>query len=180
MSRLDSERLFLRPPEERDAKVLALLANDYDIVKNTSRMPWPYAESDARAYIARSAEERALGTEFTFVIAEKGVDAPIGSIGLRLNNGTFEFGYWLGKDFWGQGYATEAAHRLLAFAFDALRADSVWAGYFFDNPASGRVLQKLGCRAAGSVRRYSVARGQSVLCHGTTLTRADFRRKKAA
>ena len=160
--------------------MLAMLANDYDIVKNTSRMPWPYTAGDARAFVAHAREERALGTEFIYVIVERGQDAPMGSIGLRLNDGTFEFGYWIGKAFWGQGYATEAAESLLYFAFDDLKAESVWAGWFFDNPASGRVLQKLGCRAAGSVKRYSIARGQSVLCHGTTLTRADFQRKKAA
>src|ERR1043166_6973072 len=130
MSRLESERLFLRPPEERDIKTLALLAGDYDIVRNASRMPWPYTESDARAFVAHAREERALGTEFIFAIVERGQEAPqeavMGSIGLRLNNGTFEFGYWLGKAFWGQGYATEAAGRLVRFAFDELRAESVW------------------------------------------------------
>ncbi len=180
MSRLESLRLFLRPPEERDARVLAKLANDYEIVKNTGRMPFPYAESDARAFIARSVEERALGTEFTFAIVEQGQQSPIGSCGLRLRDGVFELGYWVARDFWDQGYATEAAGRVLRFAFEDLQAESVWAGYFFDNPASGRVLQKLGFRAAGAVRRYSEARGQSVLCHGTTLTRADFQRKRAA
>ena len=180
MSRLESERLLLRPPEERDAKPLAMNANDYDIVRNTGRMPWPYVESDARAFIAHAREEKALGTEFIFVIVEKGQLSPMGGIGLRLKDGAFELGYWLGKDFWGQGYATEAAARVLRFAFEELQAESVWAGWFFDNPASGRVLQKLGFRPAGSVRRYSIARGQSVLCHGTTLTRADFQRKKAA
>ncbi len=180
MSILESGRLFLRPPEDGDSKVLAFLANDYDIVKNTSRMPWPYAESDARAFIAHAHEGRALGSEFNYAIVERGQTLPMGGVGLHLKDGTFEFGYWLGKAFWGQGYATEAAHRLVCFAFDELQAESVWAGWFFDNPASGRVLRKLGCRPAGSVKRYSIARGQSVLCHGTTLTRADFQRKKAA
>ncbi len=104
----------------------------------------------------------------------------MGCVGLHLKNGSFELGYWLGKAFWGLGYAPEAAGRLLRFAFDELGVASVWAGYFFDNPASGRVLQKLGFCPSGSVMRYSAARGQSVLCRGTTLTSSEFRRKKAA
>ncbi len=160
--------------------MLALLANDYDIVKNTSRMPWPYVEGDAKAFVAMAREERALGTAYIYAIVERGQDIPMGGVGLHLKDGSFELGYWLGKAFWGLGYAPEAARRMLRFGFDELGAESVWAGYFFDNPASGRVLQKLGFRPSGSVMRYSIARGQSVLCRGTTLTSADFRRKRAA
>ena len=92
----------------------------------------------------------------------------------------YEFGYWLGKPFWGQGYATEAARRLAQFAFEELGLESLHAGWFHDNPASGHVLAKLGARHNGSQMRDCRARGMQVLCHDMLLTRADFLRKQAA
>ena len=92
----------------------------------------------------------------------------------------FEFGYWLGKPFWGQGYATEAAQRLTRYAFEGLGRETIHAGWFYDNPASGHVLAKLGARHNGSKMRVCAARGQAVLCHDMLLTRADFLRQEAA
>ena len=85
-----------------------------------------------------------------------------------------------GQPFWRLGYATEAAKRVVSFAFRELKATSVRAGWFEDNPASGRVLQKLGCRPDGAVPRGSLARGQEVTCHLMALTREEFGRKRAA
>ncbi len=78
------------------------------------------------------------------------------------------------------GYATEAAHRLVTYAFEALGLEAVHAGWFYDNPASGHVLAKLGARHNGSQMRDCRARGMAVLCHDMLLTRADFLRKQAA
>ena len=119
------------------------------------------------------------GTEFNFAILRKESPACIGICGVHpLRN--WEFGYWLGKPFWGRGYATEAAHRLVTYAFEALDLETVHAGWFFDNPASGHVLAKLGARHNGSAMRDCRARGMAVLCHDMLLTRADFLRKQAA
>jgi RimJ/RimL family protein N-acetyltransferase len=107
----------------------------------------------------------------------------LGMTGLYVRDGSefgYEFGYWLGKPFWGLGYATEAAHRLVSHAFVALDQGTVHAGWFYDNPASGRVLAKLGARHNGSAMRDCRARGRAVLCHDMLLTRADFLRKQAA
>jgi len=76
--------------------------------------------------------------------------------GSHLDDGTFEFGYWLGKPYWKQGYATEAARRLVAFAFDDMKADYVWAGWFHDNPRSGNVLAKLGVKSTAELVRYAL------------------------
>ena len=78
------------------------------------------------------------------------------------------------------GYATEAAGRLIGFAFETLDQGRVEAGWFHDNPASGHVLAKLGARHNGSKMRDCAARGRAVLCHEMLLTRADFLRKQAA
>ena len=136
----------------------------------TSRVPHPYNEGDAEAFIAMVDEHR-------FVIQRKSDGLFMGMAGLH---GSDEFGYWLGKPFWGFGYATEAAYRLVTYAFEALGCETVHAGWFYDNPASGHVLAKLGARHNGSNMRDCRARGMEVLCHDMLLTRAEFLRKQAA
>lgn len=83
-------------------------------------------------------------------------------------------GYWIGKPYWGHGYASEAAHRVIRFAFDELDAKLLTAGWFFDNPASGRILEKLGFKPSGSEEMECLSRGEPVFCHKVELNRADF------
>jgi 8-oxo-dGTP diphosphatase len=146
--------------------------SDYDVARMTARVPHPYGESDAEAFVAAGSANR-------FVIQHKRGDVFLGMVGLHIDEGC-EFGYWLGKPFWGQGYATEAASRLAEYAFEVLGLENLHAGWFHDNPASGHVLAKLGARHNGSQMRDCRARGMQILCHEMLLTRADFLRKQAA
>ncbi|MEI9930882.1 MAG: GNAT family N-acetyltransferase [Rhizomicrobium sp.] len=145
--RLESERLLLREPEALDVPAIAALMNDWDVVKNLASAPFPYLEEHASAFIGRQDDGRAKGTDFVFAITRKNDGTLMGKCGLHLKDDGFELGYWIGKPYWKQGYATEAAAEVLAFGFRNLRADAIWAGWFHDNPASGRVLEKLGFRA---------------------------------
>ncbi len=178
--RLDSERLLLRPPQEADSPAIVSLIAEWDIVKNLSRAPYPYREEDAREAFARHQEGRARGTDFTFTLVRKSDGALIGKCGLHLQQSGFEMGYWLGRPYWKQGYATEAAARVLAFGFGELKADRIRAGWFHDNPASGRVLKKLGFVPDGADQHDCLARGHSVYCNLMTLSREDFARRCAA
>ena len=179
--RLETKRLLLRVPAPFDVPEIVALIGEFDVAKNLSRVPHPYSEADARGWIEKMAEARFNGTEYAFAITRKDDGAYLGSVGLHKRDGeTFEFGYWLGKPFWKQGYATEAASRLIAFAFLELGLESVIAGYFHDNPASGHVLEKLGCLPDGSDQRDCLARGHAVYCHKVVLTRDNFWKKKAA
>jgi RimJ/RimL family protein N-acetyltransferase len=180
MPRLETDRLLLRPPEFRDVPAIATWAGDWDVAKNLACMPHPYREEDAREFVARAVEKLATGEGYCFAIERKRDGVFMGACGLHLKDGQFELGYWLGKPFWRMGYATEAAKRVVSFAFRDLKATSLWAGWFEDNPASGRVLQKLGCRPDGEAPRGSLARGSEVACRLMTLTREDFGRKRAA
>jgi RimJ/RimL family protein N-acetyltransferase len=146
--------------------------SDYDVARMTSRVPHPYGESDAEAFIASGEANR-------FVIERKGDGLFMGMAGIHADDG-YEFGYWLGRPFWGFGYATEAAQRLVSYAFTVLDVNQLHAGWFYDNPASGHVLAKLGARHNGSAMRDCRARGMALLCHDMLLTRADFLRKQAA
>ena len=169
---LESERLFLRPPRPSDIQSMTVWLSDFAVARMTARVPHPYGESNAEAFVA-------AGSRHRFVIEHKQGGIFLGMAGLHPDDDC-EFGYWLGKPFWGQGYATEAARRLAQYAFDELGLESLHAGWFYDNPASGHVLAKLGARHNGSTMRDCRARGLKRLCHDMLLTRADFLRKQAA
>jgi len=177
---LESKRLLLRPPSLGDAADLALLMGDWDVVKNLSRAPFPYLPDHAVEFVRRQDEGRAKATDFAFALTRKDNGALIGVCGVHLREEGFELGYWLGRPYCKKGYATEAAAEVLSFAFRNLRAESVEAGWFHDNPASGHVLEKLGFDAAGTAPRPCAARGEAVLCNLVTMSRAAFGQRSAA
>ena len=178
MSFLESERLILRPPRHADIQAMAVWLGDFAVSRNLAQVPHPYSEADAEDFVAKRG--RPGDGHYCFTITRKQDGVFLGGIGLHLEPAGYEFGYWLGKPFWGLGYASEAARGLVQFAFDRLDAPSVWAGWFHDNPASGHVLAKLGARHNGSKMRDCAARGMKVLCHEMLLTPESFLMKKAA
>lgn len=160
---LRSARLDLRPPRMTDARRLATLANDIDVVRMTGSMPYPYALADAEAFI-RHAEVADPAQETLFVIELPG-EGPVGVIGLDPDGMlSVEVGYWLGRPYWGRGYATEALAAALAWARDHWGRRCVTARHFADNPASGAVLIKAGFLYTGRVGPWPCrARGEEVL-----------------
>ena len=162
---LTSARLRLRPPAQADAVRMSELAGDYDIARMTLRMPYPYALEDASSFIARCAEEDPV-EEATFAVEAAG-EGLIGVLGFfvdadrRPSLGT-ELGYWIGRPFWGRGYATEAVAAALGWCDAEWRKRVVVAGHFADNAPSGRVLEKCGFLYTGVVaERFSRARGEA-------------------
>jgi RimJ/RimL family protein N-acetyltransferase len=179
--RLETERLLLRAPHAADIPAMLPLIGDWEVAKNLGRVPHPYSEDDANEFMTRNAQARAMGQDYSFAVTRKSDGAFMGICGLHLRPpGHFEFGYWLGKPFWNQGYATEAARRLASHAFCDLKIERLMAGWYHDNPASGHVLAKIGCEPAGSELRDCLARGHAVYCHVVSLSAADFARRKKA
>ena len=145
-----TERLFLRPPQERDVEALLVQINDPDIARMTTGIPHPYTLDHARAFITL-AEHADPDRDLPLIIEhrQKGV---AGVVGLHRREAPFaELGYWLGRDFWGQGLATEAGLALVQWAEEAKGRRALISGHFADNPASGRVLEKLGFLYTGEV-----------------------------
>jgi len=124
-------------------------------------VPWPYSMRDAEAYLA-SPRDPILPS---LLIFERGSGAPqlAGACGLgRRASGSVEIGYWIGRPFWGRGYATEACRALIDIA-RTLGLPNLEGSHFLDNPASARVLEKLGFEPLGIVApRLSCARGREV------------------
>ena len=177
---LETERLLLRPVSRDDLSLIAALMADYDVAKNLSTAPHPYTLADAEAFYGRHSESRARGEAQVFAVTRKSDGAFIGKNGLHAKDGVVEMGYWLGKPYWNQGFGTEAARRVLAFGFEELKLERIVAGWFEDNPASGRILSKLGFAATETIERNCLARGHAVRCNMTVLTREAFQLKRAA
>ncbi|MFL6737729.1 MAG: GNAT family N-acetyltransferase [Sphingomicrobium sp.] len=153
-----TERLLLRPGWAEDAPALARAIADETVVRNLATAPWPFALEDAEAFLA-APRDPAMPS---FLITERTAGDPviIGACGLgRRPSGAVELGYWIGRAHWGRGFATEAGRALIEIA-RTLKLPRLEASHFIDNPASGRVLEKLGFLPTGlSAARYSCARG---------------------
>lgn len=150
-----SERLLLRPPWPEDWQLVLGGIADEGVVRNLSSAPWPYEPQHARDFVRlpiTPAYPR-------FLIARADTAQLVGCIGIDPHEGEVELGYWIARPHWGQGYATEAGRAVLDVA-RMLGHQRVVASHFLDNPASGRVLRKLGFVPTGTVRnRHSCGRG---------------------
>jgi RimJ/RimL family protein N-acetyltransferase len=154
-------RLLLRPGFAEDAPALATAIADEAIVRNLATAPWPYRMRDAEAYLACPRDPILP----SLLIFERTGGAPqlVGSCGLgRRPSGSVELGYWIATPFWGRGFATEACIALVDIA-RTLGLASLEGSHFLDNPASARVLEKLGFEPLGIIApRLSCARGAEV------------------
>jgi RimJ/RimL family protein N-acetyltransferase len=152
-----TKRLMLRPGWPEDAPALARAIGHEGVVATLARAPWPYALGDAETFLAVPRGP----AHPNFLICEREGDTAevVGGIGIEHRaDGAHELGYWLTPAVWGRGYATEAGRAVIEIA-RTLRLRRLHAGHFTDNPASGRVLAKLGFRPTGRVvPRRSLAR----------------------
>src|SRR5437868_1065953 len=151
-------RLLLRPGFPEDAPALAAAIADESIVRNLASVPWPFSMRDAEAFLA-SPRDPVLPS---LLIFERSSAAPqlVGACGLgRRPSGAVEMGYWIARSYWGRGLATEACIALVDIA-RTLGLASLEGSHFVDNPASARVLDKLGFEPIGIIApRMSCARG---------------------
>lgn len=159
-----SDRLLYRAWRADDASEIARQLNDFDIAKMTGSVPHPYPPYAADGWISSLRGKRVRDEAYNFAIVERGSDALAGSIGIfkRGTSVDWELGYWIGREFWGKGYASEAAQAVMNWTTGELGAEVVHAGHFADNPASGRILEKVGFRRVSddTVPMYSLARGE--------------------
>jgi [ribosomal protein S5]-alanine N-acetyltransferase len=153
---LQTPRLILRPFHPGDAADVQRLAGNRAIADTTLAIPHPYLDGMAEAWIAMHEPEFAEGTGAAFAITECSNGNLVGAISLMRiqNNHMAELGYWIGEPFWKQGFCTEAAGAVLDYAFPAFRLIRIHARHLRRNPASGRVMQKLGMKPEGRLRRH--------------------------
>lgn len=164
-------RLTLRPFTPADAPRVALLAGEWDVARMCARIPYPYPVLLAEGWIDMQSASADQLEDFPFAITTA-QDGLIGSCGVTRHGHSedsppaqdvgdspfWEIGYWLGRPYWGRGYATEASAALMEWALRELGVQAFTAGHYLDNPNSGKVLRKLGFVATGEAELFSLAR----------------------
>ncbi len=153
---LRTARLLLRSLEREDIPAIVRLAGATEIAATTLNIPHPYAEEDARGFLAKANEDFRAGLSVTFGISISPERELRGAVALHIAeaHSCAELGYWIGMPFWGRGFATEAASAAVAFGFDTLRLHRIYAHHFSGNTASQRVLEKIGMRHEGRSREH--------------------------
>jgi len=153
---METERLVLRPLKPDDAAAFARLAGSREIAHTTITIPHPFSENQARQWIVARTGQSEAGKGIVFAIATMADAQLIGTVGLReidAEHSQAEIGFWIGAPSWGKGYATEAARRVIRYAFEECNLNRVYAHHMVRNPASGRVLEKLGMKREGLLRQ---------------------------
>jgi ribosomal-protein-alanine N-acetyltransferase len=158
-----TDRLILRPYALDDAPELAQKLNNPKIYHTTLALPYPYEEHHAVEWISTHQASLERGTDVNFAVTLKTDRTIIGTVSLMSINGQHrraEIGYWIGPDYWNQGYATEACQAVLDYGFLQLNLHRIQARHFEGNPASGRVIQKLGMQREGISRHAAFRAGK--------------------
>jgi hypothetical protein len=151
---LETERLLLRPPVLSDAEAIAAAINDQLIAATTLNIPHPYSKQDAVKWI-RSLKERGKTKSLNLSVFLKETGELIGGTGLMDINEKHhraELGYWCAVRYWGKGFTSEAAVRVMRYGFVELDLVRISAICMVTNPASARVLEKIGMRLEGTCR----------------------------
>lgn len=155
MPTIDTERLELRPFTLGDAPKVQRLAGDRDIASTTCNIPHPYEDGMAEEWIGTNRERFDRGELVNFAIVHRQEGSLLGAVGLTIDKRSerAELGYWIGKPYWNQGYCTEAAQAVLRYGFEVLGLNRIHATHFTRNPASGRVMQRIGMKHEGCLRQ---------------------------
>ena len=154
---LETERLLLRPFEMSDAADVQRLAGDKAIADKTLNIPHPYEDGMAEEWIATHQPGFDSGELANFAVVLSHASELIGALGVRIipQFDRAELGYWIGKPYWGNGYCTEAGHAILEYGFPELKLNRIHASHMTRNPASGKVMQKLGMIHEGRSRQHA-------------------------
>ena len=173
---LQTDRLILRSLTLEDAQDVQRLAGERDIASTLIRIPHPYEDGMAEEWIRSCYDtfESEAGVHFAITLQTEG--SFIGVMGLELNreHERAELGYWIGKPYWGNGYATEAAKAVVRHGFEAVKLNRIYAYYMKRNPASGRVLEKIGMRYEGCRRQHTKKWGNFEDSIGYGMLKADY------
>src|SRR5579884_68098 len=148
---LETPRLVLREWSQPDIPELVPLIGAREIAATTLRIPFPYEEKHATAFLASVAKEN----ELRMAIRRRSDGVLVGGIGLHpeMAHLRAELGYWIGVPFWGNGYASEAACEIVRHGFSSVKLNRIFATVFTGNTASERVLQKSGMKYEGRMRQ---------------------------
>jgi Acetyltransferases, including N-acetylases of ribosomal proteins len=132
------------------------LVSDKEVADTTLGIPHPYPAGSSAGFIQGRMEAAERGEGYSFAVIRSEDMCFLGVVGLhlQLRHHTAEMGYWIGRLYWGSGYCTEAAERILQFAFEELALNRVYAAAMTRNPGSYKVMEKLGMKHEGVLRSH--------------------------
>lgn len=174
---IQTKRLILRGFTFFDAKEVQKLAGAWEVSNACLYIPHPYEDGLAETWISCHQQWLKEEEQAIFAIASSNDGHLIGAAGLSdidQEHSRGELGYWIGKPYWGKGYATEAARAIADFGFRDLGLNRIIANHFTRNPASGRVLEKIGMKKEGLLRQHVYKSGvfEDLITYG--LLREDW------
>lgn len=172
---METPRLMLRPFTLADAPRVQQLAGAREVAAMTAVIPHPYPDGAAEAWIGLH-DKQAAENHYTWAVVLRASGELIGCVGIGEDkpHQRGELGYWIGRPYWGQGYCTEAARPVVAFAFARMGLNKVTSRHFATNPASGRVMQKLGMICEGTQRQHFCKWGELLDMVNYGLLRRDY------
>lgn len=160
--KLETASLILNCPEQDDTPKIAAILNDEIYSKNTINIPFPYTAENAEFWISLAKESFESNSQYIFAIRLKENPEIIGGIDLGIDK-TFnkaELGYWVAKEYWNKGIATEAGKEVIKFGFENLNLKRIFATHFDFNESSGRVMEKMGMKKEGVLRSHTFKNGE--------------------
>ncbi|MNJ91289.1 putative ribosomal N-acetyltransferase YdaF [compost metagenome] len=159
---LECDRLILRPFSLLDAKEVQRMAGNPKVVAMTANIPYPYLDGMAEEWISKHVDSFNKGLAVNLAMETKKDKALVGCISLMISpqHKRGEIGYWVGEEFWGHGFCTEAAQAIVDYSFNQISLQKITARHIAQNPASGKVMQKVGMTQEGYLRRDNYRNGQ--------------------
>lgn len=156
MQTLETERLILRPLTTEDSDRVEELAGNYEVAKTTLNIPHPYPKGSAETFILSVIEGEKKGTIFLRGMIDKNTKQLIGVVSIHINSNfdRGELGYWVGHEYWGKGYGTEAAKCLVDYGFNNLKLNKVYAIAYTSNPGSWRIMEKIGLKYEATLKQH--------------------------
>jgi ribosomal-protein-alanine N-acetyltransferase len=153
---LQTDRLILNSFTETDAINVAKLAGDKRVVEMTASLPYPYEVPLAVSWIKSHPEKLEQDLDYIFAIRLKSNSQLIGCINIGLNekHDRGYVGYWIGYDYWSNGFCTEALQAIIKFGFEEIKVNKIWAEHKTFNIGSERVMEKAGMRHEGIMRSH--------------------------
>lgn len=178
MITLETNRLTLRPFHKEDASEVQRMAGDVEIARTTLNVPHPYPDGAAEQFFEATHKAADEGRAFTFAVELKETGQLVGCIGLGIQaaHKRAEIAYWIGKEYWGHGYASEAARAVVRFGFTTCDLNRIYAFAMSHNPASTGVMKKVGMTYEGTFPQHAVKWGEFVDLVAYGMVKVDFER----
>lgn len=152
----ETNRLLLRSFELSDSKMVQQLAGNEEVARTTLAIPHPYPDGAAEHWIENVRQSSEKGDSYAFAMIRKEDGTLVGnmSMGVSQKHKRAELAYWVGKPFWRQGFATEAARRIVQFGFEDLDLNRIFAAAMTKNPGSYKVMRKIGMKEEGTFSQH--------------------------